>query len=168
MPVEKSCEELGCALWKLVDEEMAPWQRRLCHVRATLAPLGRNIKQPSHLAGGTMEGERGAGDLAVDIAMVMFETDARGGAIVGARTMSHVRITPCPTILRNHFLIEVGNSGGPPADEAGLVEKIRIIADQALRERLRLRQEVPVPIRAGDLAIRFHEHRISRNDVHQR
>src|SRR6266851_10219593 len=141
MPVEKPCEDLGCSLRKPVDEEVSPGQRRLGHVRATLAPLGRNIKELRHLACRTIEDERGTDDLAVDVGNVMFEIDARSGTIVGARTVNHARITPCPTIFRNHLLIEVRNPAGPPSDEAGLVEKVRIIADQSLREGLRLRQE---------------------------
>src|SRR5260370_30434190 len=136
---------------------MPPWQRRLGHVRAALTPLGRNIKQLPHLACRTIEDQRWTGNLTVDIGNIMLEIDARGGAIVGTRTMNHAPITPCPTIFRDHFLIQVGNPGGPPSHKAGLVKKVRIIAYHALRERLRLREEVPVPVRASELAIRFHE-----------
>src|SRR6266481_4999529 len=144
MPVEEFCEDLGRSLWKPVDEEMSPGQGRLGHVRAALAPLGRNVKQLRHLARRTIEDERGTGDLAADIGDIMLEVDARSGTIVGARPMNHARVTPCPTIFRNHLLIKVRNPRGSPSDEAGLVEIVGVIADQALREGLRLREKVPM------------------------
>src|ERR1700730_16319371 len=107
MLVEESCEDLGRSLRKPVDEEMSPGQRRLGYVRAALAPLGRNIKQLRHLARRTIEDERGTGDLAADIGGIVLEVDARGSTIVGARAMNHARVTPCPTIFRNHLLIKV-------------------------------------------------------------
>src|SRR5258708_7783959 len=101
MSVKKFAENLGRTLRELVDKEMSSRQRRLGHIRAALAPLGRNVKQPRHLACRTIQHERWTGDAAVDIGNIVLEIDARGGAIVGAGPMTQSGIAPRPTTCRD-------------------------------------------------------------------
>src|SRR6267154_2871038 len=139
MPIEKFCENLGCLIWGVVYKEMSARQSGLAHVRAILAPFRWNIEESGHLTCRTVEDEGWAHDLALDIGGVMLEIDDRRGAVVRTGTMNHARIAPCPAIFREHFSVEVGNFGGPPSGEASLVERVRVIADHALREGRRLR-----------------------------
>ena len=79
--------------------------------------------------------------------------------------MDHAGLAPTAAIFGDEFRIEVGELGCAPADEARFIKEIRIGLDQPLGKRLRLREEIPVPVRAGDMAVGFHEHRIGRHDV---
>ena len=76
-----------------------------------------------------------------------------------------MRLTPAAAIFGDEFRIEIGKLGRAPTDQAGLIKEIRIGCDQPLGEWLRLREEIPVPVRAGDMAVGLHEHRIGRRNV---
>ena len=44
----------------------------------------------------------------------------------------------------------------------------RILTDQALGKGGGLREEIPLPVGAGDVAVGIHEHRVGGHDVHHR
>ena len=80
--------------------------------------------------------------------------------------MDHPRIAPGAAIGIEHLRPKTVEVGGTPAAEAGLVEEIRIVADHPLGERFGLGEEIPMPISAGDVPVRVHEHRVGRHDIH--
>ena len=80
--------------------------------------------------------------------------------------MDHFWIAPRAPVIIKHLGIEIRNRRGSPPEEACLIEEVGIVADQTLWERLRLREEVPMPVGAGDLSVRVHEHGVGRHDVH--
>jgi len=102
-------------------------------VLASLSPGGADGEELVHEAIATPEGKRGAGDFSYRYRRgVVLQIDAGSGAIVRAGAVDHPRIAPTAPDIPRQGRIEIGKLGSAPANQASLVEEVRIGRDQPL------------------------------------
>ncbi len=66
----------------------------------------------------------------LEIGAVMLQIDAPRGAMIRTAAVNGGRIAPRSPIAGEHFRVEVGQAGSAPADQARLIEIVRVARDR--------------------------------------
>jgi len=103
-----------------------------------------------------------AGDLAPagEVQLVQFPVERRPGAVVLAHRVDRLGIPNGLEVVRQRLRVE--------AVAMPEVVRVGIGPDDFLRERVRLREEVPVPVHEAELHVRPPPHLQRRDDVQHR
>ncbi len=135
--------------------------------RALGPPQHQRLVQAADDAMLAPQHQRRTGDLLAAGARcpVVVEIDGRRGAVVLAGRMDRVGAAEAALVFGECLGLDVGESLGAPAAERPAQVERRIAADHPLRQRLRLDQEEPVVVPAGEAHVGHVVHVERRHDV---